>query len=736
MKKKSQFLLIVAIFLIGSTLLNAVTYTVTNTGDAGAGSLRRAILDANSNPGADIIDFSIPLADAGYSNWTGTTDFWWKITLLSNLPDIAEDLTIDGFSQSMNISNSNVGVVGTGGTVGVDEIPLPQYEKPEIEIDANDNMGILIAIGANNVLIEGICIVNAPGAAIVAYGNSQGNEIRKCLIGPRADGSEPAAGLKNDQTGIRISHSTGMMYNTCTINECYLAYNGYCGVVGVQNLDQVVPSVGASINVEYCEVFENGWNDGARDGIDGNGANNIIRYNLCYNNRSLIHTQGAGSGGGIEVGSYSDLNPFTNNLIDNNTCYGNDNHGIALMLRPTGDIVSKNIVKNNNGPGILVTNRHYEEYGQHSYTRYNKITLNSIYDNTGLGIDLCNVEVYNYSNGDEVTFNDGAYLDINANEGVDFPVILDAVLDWSLNLLSLEGYVGSAPNQALFANNTIEFFISSFDGVANPNPVVSNDIFPYHGEGKTFIGTLTTDANGNFNGMFDVSGFGITLTTWLTSTATDLSNNTSEFGENKQPRDGQLPVTLSSFNAVYDGSSPTLQWTTQSESNNLGWNVYRSMSENIEQSNQMNNELIPGYGTTSEPTDYVFTDENEVENNTPYWYWLESTSYSGETDIYGPVTLTIQFEDNQTPDLPTESMLQGNYPNPFNPQTMIKFSIQDGESGALTIYNTRGQLLETHHFEAGDHQLNWNATQYGSGIYFYKLETQNYTNIKKMIMVK
>ena len=67
---------------------------------------------------------------------------------------------------------------------------------------------------------------------------------------------------------------------------------------------------------------------------------------------------------------------------------------------------------------------------------------------------------------------------------------------------------------------------------------------------------------------------------------------------------------------------------------------------------------------------------------------------------------------------------------------MISFSIQDGENGALTIYNTKGQLLETHNYEAGDHQLNWDAAKYGSGIYFYKLETISYTNIKKMIMVK
>ncbi len=739
MKKTSLVLLITTILLMGNIVLNATTYTVTNTGDAGVGSLRQAILNANANPGADIIDFNIPLVDAGYNNWTGTADSWWKITLLSNLPDISEDLTIDGFSQSINVSDSNVGVVGTGGTVGVDEIPLPQYEKPEIEIDANDlSEPLRIAVSTNNVLIEAISIFNALGDAILTRGNSMGIVIQKCFVGSRADGSEPMVDFTNDAAGIRIHWSAGMYYNIALINECYLAYNGNSGVIGSRNLETVPtpPYIGATITVEYCEVFENGWNSDSQDGIDGNGANNIIRYNLSYNNRSTEHVFGAGSGAGIELGGYTDLGEYTNNIISNNTCYGNDNHGIVLMWRPSGDLVSKNVIRNNNGPGILVTNRHYYNplYGQHTYTRNNKIFENSIYDNAGLGIDLCNVEVNNYINGDEVTFNDGIMIDINANEGIDFPVIAVASIDG--NLLSLEGYVGSAPNQALFANNTVEFYISSFDGLTNPNPAVSNDSYPYHGEGKTFLGTLSTDANGNFNDIIDVTGFGITSNTWLTSTATDLFNNTSEFSENIQP-ESELPVTLSSFNAVYASAGfVSLSWTTQSESNNLGWNVYRSLSENIGQANQMNNVLIPGYGTTSEPTDYIFTDENEVENNTSYWYWIESTSYSGETEIFGPVTLTIQIEDNQAPDLPTESVLQGNYPNPFNPNTMISFSIQDGENGSLTIYNTRGQLLETHEYEAGDHQLNWDAAKYGSGIYFYKLETQNYTKIKKMIMVK
>ncbi len=195
------------------------------------------------------------------------------------------------------------------------------------------------------------------------------------------------------------------------------------------------------------------------------------------------------------------------------------------------------------------------------------------------------------------------------------------------------------------------------------------------------------------------------------------------------------PVELSSFTALCTNGNAILNWTTQTESNNLGWNVYRSLSENLELASLVNYDLIPGAGTATEPTDYTFTDISELENNTSYWYWLESTSCNGETDLFGPVTLTIQFDDNQV-ELPTETILLDNYPNPFNPDTNIEFSVKEGESGIVTIYNAKGQLLETHQFESGEHQFKWDAAQYGSGIYFYKLETQSYTETKKMIMLK
>ena len=77
-----------------------------------------------------------------------------------------------------------------------------------------------------------------------------------------------------------------------------------------------------------------------------------------------------------------------------------------------------------------------------------------------------------------------------------------------------------------------------------------------------------------------------------------------------------------------------------------------------------------------------------------------------------------------------------NYPNPFNSETNIQFDIKDKETGILTIFNVKGQILVSKKFSSGRHDYFWNAENCGSGIYFYKLQTDNYTFVKKMVLLK
>ena len=213
--------------------------------------------------------------------------------------------------------------------------------------------------------------------------------------------------------------------------------------------------------------------------------------------------------------------------------------------------------------------------------------------------------------------------------------------------------------------------------------------------------------------------------------------------------DAPLPVTLSSFTATFSNGSSFLNWTTQSETNNLGWNVYRSETEGIAEGMQINSEMIDGAGTTTEQTDYTFTDNYETYPNNSYWYWIESVDYSGATNLHGPARIDIpdDEDDELPPELITSYGLAQNFPNPFNPTTRIAFKITvgDAKNAKIIIYNSKGQIvkvftnLHTNDDELGS--VTWkgkdeNGNTVSSGIYLYKLETNNEVYKKKMIIVK
>jgi len=88
--------------------------------------------------------------------------------------------------------------------------------------------------------------------------------------------------------------------------------------------------------------------------------------------------------------------------------------------------------------------------------------------------------------------------------------------------------------------------------------------------------------------------------------------------------------------------------------------------------------------------------------------------------------------------IPTEIRLS-NYPNPFNPNTTISYSLKENTKVSLKIYNIKGQLIETlfnEYKNKGNHSVNWDAKNSSSGIYFYKLKAGNYQKVKKMVLLR
>jgi hypothetical protein len=214
-----------------------------------------------------------------------------------------------------------------------------------------------------------------------------------------------------------------------------------------------------------------------------------------------------------------------------------------------------------------------------------------------------------------------------------------------------------------------------------------------------------------------------------------------------------LPVTLSSFTAQFTNGKPTLYWTTQSETNNAYWNIYRSISQNMGQAIQINyGDMILGQGTVTEPTYYSYTDNFPVLENTTYWYWLESVDDGGETEMFGPISLTVPLGggNNGTPAMPDDYGLKQNFPNPFNPDTRINFALGYNSQVQLTIYNIKGEKVKTifeGYVERNDDGETFVQTAYwdgkdkngkyvGTGVYLYRLRTNKTDYMKRMLLMK
>jgi hypothetical protein len=88
------------------------------------------------------------------------------------------------------------------------------------------------------------------------------------------------------------------------------------------------------------------------------------------------------------------------------------------------------------------------------------------------------------------------------------------------------------------------------------------------------------------------------------------------------------------------------------------------------------------------------------------------------------------------PQLPQVTMLHGNYPNPFNPSTVLKLTVKETETAHLAIFNAKGQEVLSKSFEAGYHEFEWNAEGEASGLYFYKLSSPSYSQVHKMMLLK
>ncbi len=171
-----------------------------------------------------------------------------------------------------------------------------------------------------------------------------------------------------------------------------------------------------------------------------------------------------------------------------------------------------------------------------------------------------------------------------------------------------------------------------------------------------------------------------------------------------------------------------LQWTTASETNNAGFEIERA----LENSNVFERiGFVRGNGTTTEAQSYQFTDTATFENVAHVTYRLKQIDFDGTFAYSDAIQVALPA--------PVKLALHKNFPNPFNPVTVIRYDVPQNGPVRLSVYDATGRqiaVLVDQEVAAGRYQTHFDATNLASGVYFYRLETTQSSITNTMLLAK
>lgn len=197
-----------------------------------------------------------------------------------------------------------------------------------------------------------------------------------------------------------------------------------------------------------------------------------------------------------------------------------------------------------------------------------------------------------------------------------------------------------------------------------------------------------------------------------------------------------LPVELIYFKADVYHNIVLLSWGTATELNNYGFVVERSTNDQFLPT--VNLGFVEGHGTSFNTWHYTFEDTTITSVGT-YFYRLNQIDIDGNSKYSPTVSVSVTAVKEENSIKSYSFNLEQNFPNPFNPSTIINFSVPYKTKVNLTIYDLLGhtvRLLVNEELFEGNYSVEFNATNNPSGVYFYKLQIGNNTITKKMILQK
>jgi hypothetical protein len=558
--------------------------------------------------------------------------------------------------------------------------------------------------------------------------------------------------------------------NNITIKNCVLTNNevgansAYCVSIRPRNQSSTnyIPDI---IIIENNTLTSNGGTAGQPIGITASGtvtsgttSDSIVIRNNLINARTRAIFANAGKNYDI----------YNNEIKVNQTTSGNFSHGIYFLSANSATSIVNNIY-NNNFTQLATSNTSAGEFGISGITPSYAGTFN-IYNNTFAGFSTGTTS-NGLCNAIRVTTNAAVVLNAYHNT--------INMVELNMNTLSATTGTGTNQNVAAFSfstatptytatlkNNIVvmqETDSCSFilRRAVNTSTIVSdyNNIY-FTGTKGTFSHTIPTGAiYGSLAGWNTASSQDAnskTVSMTFTS-ATDLHLSGGSLGDlnligvtglgvstdiDGDSRSGTnpymgadegatlLPVELTGFTAISRGKNIELRWNTATETNNFGFEVERALTVGGGQQ-WTKVGFVPGAGTSNVPKEYSYSDA--VSGSGRVTYRLKQIDIDGHFTYHNAIEVTVNAAA-------ANYELAQNFPNPFNPNTTIRFSVKQMEQTSVKVYDIAGRevaVLFNEVANAGQvYNVQFNASGLASGIYFYVLQTQSYREVKKMSLLK
>ncbi len=686
-------------------IFSQVAFTVTNTNDSGFGSLREAMLDADSAMGVDTIRFNIPSGGLV------------TIQPLNPLPPITDPVVIDGFTQPLAIPNTNPINMACNAvyTIQLDGSLAPSTNG----LDIVSNSCIIRGLVISNFLGSGIVLTNADSCHI--EGNyigldasglvENGNNAEGILI---VDGSNNMIGGRNPEQRNIISGNVsdgidieGGISSNNIVRGNFIGLDK-TGTASIGNDDDGI-EIESPANVIGDTLSE------GRNIISGNGDRGIqVQDSLAVNNRiigNLIGTDITGTFTVGNVGKGVQIRFAKNNMVggttpqEANVISGNYDGIEILAPVSTGNIIQGNLIGTD-------------------------ITGTVVLGNTEEGIELDNAaqviiggEVVGAGN---IIAGSGAYGITIKHPGASGNIVIG-------NFIGVDRIGSTAlPNygHGIFLD---DLTFGNRIGGPSGNIIANNT-----GDGICLSSTASTENLFSANSIFSNHGLGIDLN--------DDSVTVNDLGDGDTgPNNLQNYPVLTS--ALTSNGNIEIQGTLNSNPN-MDFSIEFFSNADSDTSDYGEGESYIGSTavTTDANGDANFTVNYQVQIPAGQFITATASDSNGNTSEFSrsiEVQSTSGISDDMA-EIPDQFILLQNYPNPFNPSTVIRYQLATSTDVELTVYNLLGQRVRTlvnSRKPAGTHQVEWNGKddddqKVPSGIYWYQLKTSTSSQVRKMVFLR